>query len=88
VGRPNVPNNSSDFVEEGKGGNQDYFFVRSVWRWLLEADEELYHTYVSSEQLNPRDLSRGKKVVIFSDGAGQHFKQKKTISFWVELQES
>lgn len=76
-----------DFVQEGKGGFQDYYFVRSIWRYALGVDDDLPFIYASSSQpINPQALFRDKIVTIFSDGAGQHFKQKKTMSFWVELQ--
>ncbi len=75
-----------DFFEEGRGGKQDYYFVRSIWRYLLGVGELNFRYKTNSTQLDPRTLFRGKKVIIFSDGAGQHFKQKKTVSFWVELQ--
>lgn len=28
-----------DFIEEGKGGQQDYHFVRSIWRFLLGKED-------------------------------------------------
>jgi len=76
-----------DFVEKGGGSNQDYYFVRSVWRYLLGEDElpSCYRTS-SEDKIDPRTLLKEKKIHIFSDGAPQHFKQKKTISFWATLQ--
>jgi hypothetical protein len=32
------------------------------------------------------EFLKGKKIIIFSDGAPQHFKQKKTVSFWAQIQ--
>jgi len=77
-----------DFVQKGEGsGEQDYFFVRAVWRWLLRLDDTLeFDKFTCSEEIDPRTLFDKDEVVIFSDGAGQHFKQKKTICFWAEIQ--
>jgi len=77
-----------DFVQKAEmGGEQDYYFVRGIWRWMLGLDQNLNYTYFSSsESLDPRTLFQVDNVVIFSDGAGQHFKQKKTICFWAEIQ--
>lgn len=36
--------------------------------------------------IDPTSLFQGKKLILFSDGAGQHFKQKKTICIWIEIQ--
>jgi len=75
-----------DFIEKGGGSNQDYFFVRSVWRYILGKGELPNHYRTSEEEIDPRALLKDKIKYIFSDGAPQHFKQKKTISFWVVLQ--
>jgi hypothetical protein len=76
-----------DFIEEGKGGKQDFYFVRSIYRWLFGASD-INFTYKtnSPESIDPRTLFAGRKVIIFSDGAPQHFKQKKTVAFWIDLQ--
>jgi len=74
-----------DFMEEGTGSNQDFYFVRAVWMFLLGLSEIGVEYKTSSPDIDVRSFFRKKKI-IFSDGAGQHFKQKKTISFWVYLQ--
>jgi len=75
-----------DFIEKGGGSNQDYFFVRSVWRYLLGVEQLACKYMTSSEEIDPPSLFKDKRKFIFSDGAPQHFKQKKTVSFWAVLQ--
>jgi len=73
-------------MEEGRGGKQDFHFVRAVWRFLCGAEQLEYEYKTSSPHIDPRGLLQGKKIVLLSDGASAHFKQKKTVCFWVELQ--
>lgn len=40
----------------------------------------------SSKKINLRELFVKKIKYIFNDGAPQHFKQKKAVSFWAALQ--
>jgi hypothetical protein len=76
-----------DFLEEGKGGLQDYYFVRSIWLFILGVNkfpEGVEVTGTNGTCIT--EIIKDKTISIFSDGAPQHFKQKKTLSFWVELQ--
>jgi len=75
-----------DFVEKGGGSKQDYYFVRSIWRYLLGVDNIACKKFTSSEEIDPPSLFKDKEKFVFSDGAPQHFKQKKTVSFWAVLQ--
>jgi hypothetical protein len=75
-----------DFIEKGGGSKQDYNFVRSVWRYLLGVEKLACKYMTTSEEIDPPLLFKDKEKYIFSDGAPQHFKQKKTVSFWAVLQ--
>lgn len=72
-----------DFVEKGGGSLQDYYFVRTVWRYLMNKIDIplIYNT--NSKSIEIREFLKNKKKHIFNDGAPQHFKQKKTVSFWL-----
>jgi len=72
-----------DFMEQGTGSNQDFYFVRSVWMFLLGLSDLGYVKYnTSSPDIDVRSYFLKTKIIIFSDGAGQHFKQKKKLSLF------
>jgi len=54
-----------DFVQKAEmGGEQDYYFVRGIWRWMLGLDQNLNYTYFSSsESLDPRTLFQVDNVM-------------------------
>jgi len=66
-----------DFIEEGKGGKQDFYFVRSVYRWLFGANGLNFKYKTNAESVDPRTFfTSGKKVIIFSDAHSSHAKKK------------
>lgn len=79
-----------DFVQEGKGGLQDFFFVQGVWLYLLGAQSLPEGVTIKKSEntgvIELPSLFKDKKLYLLSDGAGQHFKQKKTVCHWIELQ--
>ena len=52
--------------------NQDFYFVQMVWMHLLGESKEIDE--------------HCQKIIIWSDGAKQHFKQAKTLYWFLNLQ--
>jgi hypothetical protein len=73
-----------DFVQKGGGGLQDHAFVRDVWLHIL-GKRDFKNPIKSKLDTNIQELLKDKQIFVFSDGARQHFKQGKTISFWAYL---
>jgi diketogulonate reductase-like aldo/keto reductase len=63
----------------------DFFFVRTIWRYIL-GKQYLGNLTIAGNKRDIVEVFKNKEICLFSDGAPQHFKQKKTISFWVQLQ--
>lgn len=78
-----------EFVErKSKIAGQTHEFVRSCWSYVFGiASKELTEKWdkrFSSDWRKEIDF-KGKDIFLWSDGARQHFKQNKSLHFWMEM---